>query len=369
MPSLKKIMIVISSLEGGGAERAVCTMANYWVDQQKDVTIVTFSDQSARPAYTLFKAVRLYPLNVLGKRVNAIIDNFLRMYKIRNAIKDIKPDGIYTFIEPVNNLTVLAAIGLKIPVVISDRTNSKLHRYGYLWHLLRFFTYPLSKALVVQTQEAFKDYPEILKQKATIIPNFLAVPVNKNHNNTESKIITAMGRLGYEKGFDILICAFAKIASDYPEWSLEIWGQGSEQDKLQDLIKTLGLESRVRMPGFSKDVTEVMQNTAIFVLSSRYEGFPNVLIEAMACGAPVIATRCPSGPEGNYRTGHKWRSRTCRRPLLTFARNSKFDRTPRFSEKLRQKSARRRAKNICRNILSHVGKLWHVRNSRFINIT
>jgi glycosyltransferase involved in cell wall biosynthesis len=112
-----------------------------------------------------------------------------------------------------------------------------------------------------------------------------------------------VGRLGVEKGFDLLIRAFAGIAGEHPRWRLTILGEGEERGALVAEIERSGLAGRVDLPGREADAAGVLRRSDLFVLSSRYEGFPNALCEAMACGLPVIAFDCHSGPAEIIRDG------------------------------------------------------------------
>ena len=119
----------------------------------------------------------------------------------------------------------------------------------------------------------------------------------------DAKVVVAAGRLTRQKGFDLLIDAYAQVAYSYPDWQLHIYGSGEERGRLLAQILRLGLERQVRLMGYSAELSEQMSQAALYVMSSRVEGFPMVLLEAMSVGLPVVSFDCPNGPADLVRQG------------------------------------------------------------------
>lgn len=296
-----KVLFIISSLDGGGAERIVSFMSSFWAKKGWNSSVLTLSDNTIR--YPLDKRVNFYPLNMSypsSSLIESLCANIRRISKLRKKIREINADVIIAFMEPTTITAILAAWGTGIPVLVADRIDPKFYNHGKTWRFLRNITYPFGRYLVVQTQNVVKHYPIYLRKQAVVIPNL--VWIKSVLATSEAKEICSYGRLVHQKGFDVLIRAFAGIADEYPDWNLVIWGEGSEKENLKKLVKLLGLNNRVSFPGFGT-VHDILNDASIFVLSSRYEGFPNTLLEAMAYGLPVISTDCPSGPNEIVKDG------------------------------------------------------------------
>ena len=196
-----------------------------------------------------------------------------------------------------NILTLLSQLGNSVPVIISERSDPTKINDSLITKMLRFFLYRRADYLVVQSESIYKWATKFLKtEMVKIIPNPIKeVKVTKKFESTEQYNIVALGRLSDEKGFDILIQAFSKIEKDYPQWNLIIYGEGKRREYLEKLIINYGLESRIKLPGLIKNPLEMLKQADIYVLSSRREGFPNALLEAMSVGLPSISTKCTGG--------------------------------------------------------------------------
>lgn len=297
-----RVMLVAASLAGGGIARTVATLANAWVERDRQVSVLTFDAGDGEPAYALDDRTELHFAELLGESRNmfqAIAGNVRRIARLRRRIAEIRPDVVVSFGDQTNVLVLLALIGTGIPVIVSERIDPRRHRIGRAWSLLRRVAYILSSRIVVQTDGVQKALARHLRRKAVTIPNPVPIPhahANPERNPTSGPVVIAMGRLNRQKGFDVLLEAFARVAPDRPEWSLVIWGEGPARAELEEKCRRLGLSKRARLAGLTGDPESELASASLFVLSSRYEGFPNALCEAMAVGLPVVATDCDSGP-------------------------------------------------------------------------
>lgn len=285
-------------MAAGGAERQAALLCNHWVREGHDLTLATLSGAASH-----------YDLNP------AIIRRYLRkaqgsdLRNIRALIGAEKPDVIVSFMDTVNVKVLAAAIGSAIPVIISERsipssalrTNSLLR--GIVITVLKHLLYPLAAALVVQTAAVARWARRwLLARRIDTISNIVA-EMPFCGPRLDEPLILSVGRLSHEKGHDILIRAFALIAVRFPGWRLRIVGDGVLREELQALILSLGLEKSVELAPVQKDVAIEYARAGIFVLPSRFEGFPNALIEAMQAGCAVIAADCPCAPREILRNG------------------------------------------------------------------
>ena len=260
-------------------------------------------DAVGRDFYALDPRVRRIGFGLLGARagIEKLGANLRIVRRLRTELRSERPDVLVSFITQANVLALLAAVGLNTPVVISERIDARIHRDPLPWHVLRRLLYPRAACLVVQTK-ALRPWASALvgAQRVTTIPNPVVQveggPVAERSPQPPAFSIVAMGRLVRHKGFDLLLEAFAIVAPQFPGASLTIYGEGPERHTLQAQARSLGLLDRVSFPGRVQNAAEALAAASLFVLSSRYEGFPNVLTEAMSLARPVVAYDCPSGP-------------------------------------------------------------------------
>jgi GalNAc-alpha-(1->4)-GalNAc-alpha-(1->3)-diNAcBac-PP-undecaprenol alpha-1,4-N-acetyl-D-galactosaminyltransferase len=310
----KNIVIVVSAMNMGGAQRVVSILSDRWVRDGHIVTlIITFSDEIENHYHInadvnvkhlvnnkLFP--RFKPLNLISKLLN-----------LRKLIKAVNADVVISFLARVNVATTLSTIGLSPSLVVCERTwppfASLNHNYFWLSRML------LKRAdhFIVQTEKSQSWLKEHFStSNVTAIPNPVSYPLlSENHSLvfpssvllTKHKVVLASGRMHEIKQFDMLIKAFARINDKYKEWVLVILGDGEERDYLNNIIKELGVGDQVFFPGRVGNIGDWYSRADLFVLSSKVEGFPNVLLEAMAHGVASISFDCDTGPRDMIQHG------------------------------------------------------------------
>jgi glycosyltransferase involved in cell wall biosynthesis len=298
------ITLVISTLSSGGAERVSVLLAKGLIDRGHQVTIVTFSDKST-DFYQLPPKTSRLALGIMSNSSNIIeglISNFQRISILKEAIDSTNPDVVISFLRITNIITLLACKNAKYPVIVTEHNDPKVFSYGKFWETLRRWTYPQS-SMVVSVSKGVDDslYPLSANKRAVIYNPIIILEQNQSDRLPESidfnkNWIVSMGRLTQQKGFDLLLQAFQKIASRYPDWQLLIMGQGELRAELETLKNDLGLLDKAIFTGALSNPFAVLKQAKFFVMASRNEGFPMAHGEALACGLPVIATDCPSGP-------------------------------------------------------------------------
>ncbi len=308
-----KIAFLIASQSAGGAERVASLLCNAWSEVGHTVDILTFQHAETPVHFPLNPDVRHHPLDLVQESRSLpefVRNNLHRLLTLRRHLQQHRPDVLVSFITEANIIAILAAKSLRIPVVVSERTHPEFHQIGRLRGWFRSRTYRWADRLVVQTENVAIWAKKHLKIEAAVIAN----PVRLNDfgksvggeigkDNRARKLLIAIGRLSPEKGYDLLLDSFGRLAALYPAWDLTVFGEGPGREALERQIQALGLTSRIFLPGTTQDVAGTLTAADLYVHPSRYEGYPNALVEALATGLCCVATDCPGASRELLRGG------------------------------------------------------------------
>lgn len=280
-------------------------MANYWAAQGHTVTLLSLDSPDRTPFFPLHPRVTYIALDLLYEEKhyqNKMRRTIYQIKMVRRSIKKHRPKVIIAQLDIAIFLAITASQGLHTRVIISERTNIYLSQTNKYLKKLNSFLYQLADHIVLQTHQIAATFPRSLQKKISVIYNPVAEPTEVLQSgdyltNMAHKKIASIGRLVFPKAYEVLVEAFAEFSENRPEWTLLIMGEGEERPRLEKLCRELNITERVSLPGTVNDPLNTLRSCSIFVLSSRYEGLPNTLCEAMSIGMPVIATRCQFGPE------------------------------------------------------------------------
>lgn len=290
-----RIIFVIHSLRMGGAERVLAIIANHLVERGQEVVVLTMEGETRNGFYQMSEDVRCIGLDIAGESDwfgRAVIRNWKALVRLRREYRRFAGDAIVGFMDRTNVLALIASIGFGRPVIVTEHTDPYVYPEGRIWRILRATSYRLANSVVVLNEYAATYFRrKKITNSVVVIPNPIIVSPEKGQvvTGVGRKTIVSVGRLTLEKGFDLLMRAFAHIASAFPEWDVVIVGGGPQRDELQKLAKELGLGDRVYFTGVRKNPHNIVLRANLYVAASRVEGFPCALVEAMALGRPVVA--------------------------------------------------------------------------------
>ncbi len=291
----KRITFCIPSLGSGGAERVVSVLANKLTERGFDVSILMLSHLKCQ--YRLNDRIKIKCIDCDADMALPMFKRLpLRLRKIKKAAQELQPDCIVSFMAETNIDVCLALWTMKVPIIVSERNDPALDPPSQLKRWLRRIAYWKPCGFVFQTPDAQAYFSRRIRKCSRIILNPLDehLPMPCTQEEREKRIV-AVGRLNKQKRFPLLIDAFSLFTKEYPEYVLEIYGEGALETELRQLIEAQGLQKKIQLKGFCKDVHQRIRTAAMFVMTSDYEGMPNALLEAMAIGVPSISTDCPCG--------------------------------------------------------------------------
>jgi len=311
-----KLAVFLPSLRGGGAERAVLTLANGFASRGYTVDLVLVSAEGPY-LKEISPSVRVVDLKAV--RVSS------SLLKLVRYLRREQPIALLSAMSHANVIAVLARLLARVAtrIVVSERANFSVARANAtslrrrMMGFFMRFAYPYSAGVVAISSGVADDLANsigIPRESISVVYNPVLVDSILAHGEIrpdhpwfrphESPVIIGVGRLVPQKDFHSLIRAFARLRKTR-QARLLILGEGVLRRELEMLSMQLGLQDVVSIPGFLDNPFAYVKNSAVFVLSSAWEGFGNVLVEAMVCGTPVVSTACPSGP-GEILENGRW---------------------------------------------------------------
>ena len=287
---MKKICFFIDNISHvGGTERVCLLIANELVRCGYEIFILN----KVRPDKIFYSISKEISVDYLEENYSG---NYLKqILKLRKYLKKNQIDTIIDVDTSFAPITEIARFLLPIKHIAWEHFNAKLGKCSLRQKIGRKTALYFADKLVLLTEADRENYPKN-KKNVCVISNPLSFFPDKKAP-LKNKQIISIGRFTAQKGFDYLIDAFAKFSNNFPDWKLKIVSDGELRDELTEQINSNNLNNKVELVGFLQDVTSVLQEASIFVMSSRYEGMPMVLLEAMSCGVPVVSFDCPYGPK------------------------------------------------------------------------
>jgi glycosyltransferase involved in cell wall biosynthesis len=295
---VKRICLVSSGLAGGGMERAIVSLANFFAGEGHEVSILNLFRTDV--CFDLRPTINLIWPSLDRSSMHRMVYALRLLPYLRKNVAKVRPDVVLSFGEWFNSYVILALAGTGQRLFVSNRMGPML-KLGFPVDQANRLLYRFASGIIAQTNIA----KEILQtqtgaKKIYVIPNAVK-PIQVAAVNGSRKRIITIGRLSREKGHSVLIKAFAQMAT--PDWMLDIVGDGPLRKDLEAMTDELGLAQRVVFHGYRKDIAEHLAQASIFVLPSFYEGFPNALVEAMSVPLACIASNCVAGPSDIIQDG------------------------------------------------------------------
>lgn len=286
-----KILFYISNIRGGGAARVMTNIANAMAMENEIYFVTNFPDEHE---YELNEKITRYNLEFIESKANSFKKNFCRITALRSVIKEISPSICMSFMGENNVRLIIASKGLKTKTIISVRNDPSKEYPSSKFRRMTDLIYRKANGIVFQTEDAKKYFSKDVQNNSQIIFNQVDSQFYQS-NNRIGNYILACGRLSRQKDYPMMLEAFKLVLEEFPNEKLYIYGDGKLNDELEQYSKKIGINSSVYFMGYSNNMVENYADAKFLIVTSIYEGMPNVILEALASSLPVVSTDCPCG--------------------------------------------------------------------------
>lgn len=286
-----RIVFVINSMVANGAERVMSLLLNKAIAEGDSVKLILVS--SGIIEYPIDPKVEICVLR--EKAINDKWNTFTRIKLLRQEIINFNANRVVSFLTTCNIYASIATLGTQIKLIVSERNDPKIDCPSRFRRIVRKIAYGFVDSFIFQTEDARNYFGKKISKRSIVVPN----PVKSNlpiaNRNEISKTIVAVGRLTAQKNYPMMIKAFALFCEKHSDYTLKIYGEGELYSELYSLTESFNLTKKVIFCGYESDWHSQVKDSAMYILSSNYEGMSNSLLEALAMGIPSISTDCPCG--------------------------------------------------------------------------
>lgn len=290
---MKKIAIVAQGLSDGGAERVAAILANRFADEGNEVLFV--AAYSPDKEYKLRNGIEY--IYIESKAKNKLLKLTSRAIKINKIINKFNADVIISFI--INEM-IICNLRTKASIIYTLRIDPAHVMRKTFNRVLCIFSYNRADKIVFQTPGARDYFSQKIRNKGAVIGNPLTRGLPYWNKEEHKKIIISACRLTEQKNLKMLISAYSEFRKIHPDYLLKIYGNGPLKNDLIEYCRSIGIEKYVEFPGHSRKIHSIMAESAIFSLTSNFEGLSNSMLEALAIGLPTVCTDCPPGGASLY---------------------------------------------------------------------
>jgi len=309
---MKILYTILGTFNSGGMERVLANKVNYWARIGYEITIVTTDQKNRLPYFKIDSSIRQIDLNInytddidkglLFRIFSFFKKNKLHKKKLRDILLEVQPDiTISMFDNDASFITDIHDGSKKILEIHFSRYKRIQYNRSGIWKIID----KLRTKRDINTVNKFDKFIVLTQEDRGYWDGVKNIGVIPNANTFESNVLSnlnhkqvlAVGRLDYQKGFDDLIKIWSIVSVKFPEWKLNIYGDGPLKEEFKALISSLDLTNSVNIYSPTKNIDQIYLNHSILAMTSRYEGLPMVLLEGQVFGIPLISYACKCGPK------------------------------------------------------------------------